>query len=178
MIGNFYITKTTYFLWKTINYQLNRYFEDNKDEITKGLHLYEYFKGFKLDDDAIISYKKVLKQNILKHIQSLLNEFTVFRHIFGTMDYPFLDEEYASAQNLLPILDTKSVPFSQVKKTAVMKPQARFLFIHTDAGEQQAWNMAYPQHFNATPISENIVSVYKIIGLRIQNLTIDEVILD
>lgn len=160
------------------NHQLNRYFEDNKDEITKGLHLYEYFKGFKLDDDAIISYKKVLKQNILKHIQSLLNEFTVFRHIFGTMDYPFLDEEYASAQNLLPILDTKSVPFSQVKKTAVMKPQARFLFIHTDAGEQQAWNMAYPQHFNATPISENIVSVYKIIGLRIQNLTIDEVILD
>jgi hypothetical protein len=59
-----------------------------------------------------------------------------------------------------------------------MKPQARFLFIHTDAGEQQAWNAAYPQHFTTTPISENIVSVYKIVGLRLQTLTVDEVILD
>jgi hypothetical protein len=59
-----------------------------------------------------------------------------------------------------------------------MKPQARFLFIHTDTGEQQAWNATYPQYFTTTPISENIVSVFKIVGLRLQNLTVDEVILD
>jgi hypothetical protein len=108
----------------------------------------------------------------------LLNDFTVFRHIFETKDYPYLDKEYASAKNLLPVLDAKSAPFCQMKKTAVMKPQARFLFIHTDAAEQQSWNAVYPQYFNTTPISENIVSVYKIIGLRLQNLTLDEVVLD
>lgn len=160
------------------NKQLNLYFERNKDVITEDMHLYEYFKGFKLDDDAIIAYKRNLKQNVLVHIGALLNDFTVFRHIFETKDYPYLDKEYASAKNLLPVLDTKSVPFCQIKKTAVIKPQARFLFIHTDAEEQQAWNAAYPQYFNTTPISENIVSVYKIVGLRLQNLTIDEVILD
>ena len=142
------------------------------------MHLYEYFKEFKLDDDAIISYKRKLKQKILVQIEALLKDFTVFRHIFETKDYPYLDKEYASAKNLLPVLDTKSAPFCQIKKTAVMKPQARFLFIHTDPEEQQSWNAAYPQYFNTTPISENIVSVYKIIGLRLQNLTIDEVILD
>lgn len=160
------------------NAQLSDFFEKNKDEITKGMHLYEYFKGFQLDDDSIIAYKRKLKQNVLIHIENLLNGFTVFRHIFETKDYPYLDKEYASAKNLLPILDTKSVPFCQIRKTAVIKPQARFLFIHTDAEEQHAWNATYPQHFNTTPISENIVSVFKIIGLRIQNLTIDEVILD
>lgn len=160
------------------NDQLNRYFEENKDEITKSMHLYEYFKGFRLDDEAIIDYKRQLKQKVLVYIKSLLNEFTIFRHIFETRDYPYLDKEYASAQNLLPILDTKSVPFCQVRKTAIIKPQARFIFIHTDAEELQAWNKAYPQYFNTTPISENIESVYKIIGLRLQNLTIDEVILD
>ena len=160
------------------NNQLNKYFENNRDEITKGMHLYEYFNGFQIDDQAIIKYKRNLKEKILVHIQSLLMDFTVFRHIFETKDYPYLDKEYASAKNLLPALDTKSAPFCQVKKTAVMKPQARFLFIHTDAEEQQAWNATYPQHFNTTPISENIVSVYKIIGLRLQNLTIDEVNLD
>lgn len=160
------------------NNQLNKYFEENKDEITAGMHLYEYFKGFQLDDEAIIAYKRKLKQNILVHIEALLNEFTVFRHIFETRDYPYLDKEYASAKNLLPVLDTKSVPFCQIRRTALIKPQARFLFVHTDAEELHAWNATYPQYFNTTPISDNIVSVYKIIGLRVQNLTVDEVILD
>ena len=160
------------------NSQLSKYFEENRDEITKGMHLYEYFNGFKLNDEAIIAYKRDLKQKILMQIQSLLDDFTVFRHIFETKDYPFLDKEYASARNLLPKLDSKSVPFCQIRSTAVTNPQARFLFIHTDAREEQAWRAAYPQHFNTTPISENIVSVYKIIGMRVQNLTIDEVILD
>ena len=128
--------------------------------------------------NAIIAYKRSLKQRIQVHVQHLLNDFTIFRHIFDTKDYPFLDKEYASAKNLLPLLDTKSVPFCQTKKTAVMKPQARFLFIHTDAEEQQAWNATYPKFFNTTPISENIASVYKILGLRLQNLKIEEVILD
>ena len=160
------------------NSQLNKYFEENKDEITADMHLYEYFKGFQLDDDAIIEYKRKLKQNILVHIENLLNEFTVFRHIFETRDYQYLDKEYASAKNLLPVLDTKSVPFCQIRSSALIKPQARFLFIHTDAEELNAWNDTYPQYFNTTPISESIVSVYKIIGLRVQNLTIDEVLLD
>lgn len=160
------------------NEQLNKYFEENRDEITKGMRLYEYFKGFKLDDEAIIAYKRKLKQNVLVNIKTLLNGFTVFRHIFETKDYPYLDKEYASAKNLLPVLDTKSVPFCQIRRTAIIKPQARFLFIHTDAEELHAWNATYPQYFNTTPISENIVSVYKIVGLRIQNLMIDEVILD
>jgi hypothetical protein len=160
------------------NGQLNKYFEENKEEITKGMHLYEYFNGFRLDDEAIIAYKQKLKQNVLVYVKALLNEFTVFRHIFETRDYPYLDKEYASAKNLLPVLDTKSVPFCQIRRTALIKPQARFLFIHTDAEEIHAWNATYPQYFNSTPISENIVSVYKIVGLRIQNLTIDEVVLD
>ena len=160
------------------NNQLNKYFEENKDEITAGMHLYEYFKGFQLNDEAIIAYKRELKRNILVHIEGLLNEFTIFRHIFETRDYPYLDKEYASATNLFPVLDTKSVPFCQIRRTALIKPQAHFLFIHTDAEELHAWNATYPQHFNTTPISENIVSMYKILGLRVQNLTVDEVILD
>ncbi len=160
------------------NNQLNKYFEENRDTLTEGMHLYEYFKGFKLDDEAIIAYKYDLKQKVLVHVEGLLNDFTVFRHIFEVKDYPYLEKEYASANNLLPVLDTKSAPFCQIRKTAVLKPQARFLFIHTDATEQNAWNTAYPQYFNTMPISENIVSVYKVLGLRVQNLTIEEVILD
>lgn len=157
------------------NDQLHLYFEENKEHITEGMRLYEYFKDFKLSDEAIVKYKRSLKEKILVHIEKLLKNFTIFRHIFGTMDYPFLDKEYASASNLLPLLDSKSVPFSQVRQAAGMQPQARFLFVHTDAEEQQNWNATYPQYFNTTPISVNIESVYKIVGLRLQKLTLEEV---
>jgi hypothetical protein len=160
------------------NKQLNIYFEENKEEITKGMHLYEYFSGFSLDDKGIMEYKQNLKKNILVHIKTLLDNFTVFRHIYATKDYPYLDKEYASASNLLPLLDAKSDPFCQIQRTAVTMPQARFLFIHTDAEEEQAWKATYPQYFNMTPISVNISSVFKILGLRLQALAIDEVILE
>lgn len=160
------------------NSQLNRYFEDNSEVITQGMLLYEYFNGFRLDDDAIIAYKRHLKQSILEHIKSLLDDFTVFRHIFGTRTYPFLDKEYASASHLLPILDTKSDPFCQIRRSAVTMPQARFLFIHTDPAEEQAWKAAYPQYFNMPPLSASIASVFKIVGLRLQTLLPEEVILD
>lgn len=160
------------------NQRLDAYFEESKEEITKDLHLYEFFNGFKLDDDAIIAYKRNIKHQILAHIQSILDDFTVFRHIFEKKDYPYLDKDYVSAKNLLPVLDKKSSPFCQIKTTAVTKPQARFLFIHTDKEEEQSWKAAYPQYFNTAPISENIQSVYKIVGLRLQTLKIDEVILD
>ena len=160
------------------NEKLNVYFEDNKDKITKGMHLYEYFEGYMLDDDAIIKFKRKLKDNVLKQIIALLNNFTIFRHIFAIRDYAFLDKEYASANNLFPTLDSKSDPFCQIKRTAVTTPQARFLFIHTDAEEEQAWKATYPQYFNTTPISEKIVSIYKIVGLRLQSLLPEEVILE
>lgn len=160
------------------NQQLNRYFEENSETITKGMHLYEYFKAFKLNENEIISYKRNLKQKILVHIQSLLKDFTVFRHIFEIRQYPYLDNEYASARNLLPVLDNKSVPFCQIKRTATTAPQARFLFVHIDSEREQAWKSTYPQFFNTTPVSDNISSVFKIIGLRLQTLQIDEVILN
>lgn len=158
------------------NEKLNSYFEENMDKITGGMHLYEYFKEFKLDDQAIIQYKRNLKQKIHVHIKSLLKDFTIFRHIFVTRDYPFLDKEYASAKHLLPVLDSKSVPFCLVQRLVGTKPQARFLFIHTDPEEEPSWKSTYPQYFSTTPISENIESVYKIVGMRMQALRLDEVV--
>ncbi len=160
------------------NEQLTLYFQQNKEIITGNIHLYEYFKDFQLDEKAIANYKETLRENILQHIRRLLDEFTIFRHIFAIRNYPFLDKEYASAKKLLPLLDSKSVPFCLVEKHAGTKLQAHFLFVHTDGGEEQAWREAYPQYFNSTPISENIESVYKIIGVRMQPLSIQEVILD
>lgn len=160
------------------NDTLNKYFEDNKDDITNNMHLYEYFSGYKLNDEAIIEYKRQLKENFLKHISNILGDFKIFRHVFKTTDYLYLDKEYASAENLLPTLDRKSEPFCQIRSNAVTKPQARFLFINTDSEEKRAWQQVYPQYFNTTPISEDIMSEFKIMALRLQPLAADEILLN
>ena len=157
--------------------KLNSYFDANKDDITKGMHLYEYFKGFKLSEEEMVKYKLQLKQNILRYIESLLAGFTIFRHILGIRDYPFLDNDYASAERLLPVLDSKSAPFCLMRKMLGAKAEARFLFIHTDLEEEQAWKATYPQYFSTAPVSDRISSVYKIVGMRMQRLTAEEVML-
>lgn len=159
------------------NATLDKYFKDNKENITGEMHLYEYFNGFHLDDNAIIAYKYQLKQNILRHITSLLDEFSIYRHIFNTVDYPYIDKQYASASNLLPLLDRKSEPFCQIRSNAMTKPQATFLFVKTDSREKNAWQREYPQYFSTTPISEDISSTYKILALRLQPLSVNELLI-
>lgn len=157
---------------------LDRYFDDNAEDITGEIHLYEYFNSYKLDEEAIIAYKHQLKENILRHITTQLSDFTIFRHVFKTRDYPYLDKEYASAQNLLPLLDRKSEPFCQLRSNAITKPQARFLFIRTDAEEKRAWMQEYPRYFNTTPISDDIQSIYKVLALRLQPLAANEILME
>lgn len=159
------------------NNTLDQYFDDNVNNITSTLHLYDYFNGYQLNDEAIIAYKRQLKQIILEHTKKLLSDFTIFRHVFNTVDYAYLDKEYASADNLLPLLDKKSEPFCQIRSNIGVKPQARFLFINTDAQEKSAWKNTYPKYFSTTPISEDISSVYKIISLRLQTFSPNELLI-
>lgn len=160
------------------NQTLDKYFEENVNTITGQMHLYEYFNSYKLDDDTIIEYKRKLKENILKHISNQLSDFTVFRHVLNIKDFPYLDKEYASANNLLPLLDKKSEPFCQLRSNAATKPQARFLFIHTDVQVKHLWEQEYQKYFNTTPISEDIISVYKVLALRLQPLSPNEILME
>lgn len=160
------------------NQTLDKYFEENVNTITGQMHLYEYFNSYKLDDDTIIEYKRKLKENILKHISNQLSDFTVFRHVLNIKDFPYLDKEYASANNLLPLLDKKSEPFCQLRSNAATKPQARFLFIHTDVQVKHLWEQEYQKYFNTTPISEDIISVYKVLALRFQPLSPNEILME
>ena len=157
------------------NDTLNKYFNDNAEEITKDIRLYNYLKDYNLDDEAIVAYKKKLKESILNHLDSRLEDFSACCHVLKVNNYPYLDDKYASAQNLLPLLDQKSEPFCQIRRSATTSAQARFIFINTDANTNPIWQMVYPNHFQAPPISDDIESKFKVLLLRLQPLAIDEV---
>ncbi|MDD5988309.1 MAG: C1 family peptidase [Bacteroidales bacterium] len=157
---------------------LDNYFNGHAEQITGQMHLYEYFNNYKFDDESIIAFKRQLKENILQHVSAALSEFTVFRHVFHSMDYPFLDKEYASAERLLPLLDKKSEPFCQLRSNATTRPQAHFLFVRTDAAERAAWQYEYPRHFSTRPISDDILSAFKMLAIRLQPLATNEILLE
>lgn len=157
---------------------LDNYFNEHAEQITGQMHLYEYFNNYKLDDESIIAFKRQLKENILQHVSAALSDFTVFRHVFHSMDYPFLDKEYASAERLLPLLDKKSEPFCQLRSNATTRPQAHFLFVKTDAAERAAWQYEYPRYFSTRPISDDILSAFKMLAIRLQPLATNEILLE
>ena len=134
--------------------------------------------SYKLDDESIVAFKRQLKENILQHVSAALSDFTVFRHVFHSMDYPFLDKEYASAERLLPLLDKKSEPFCQLRSNATTRPQAHFLFVRTDAAERAAWQYEYPRYFSTRPISDDILSAFKMLAIRLQPLATNEILLE
>ena len=157
---------------------LDNYFNGHAEQITGQMHLYEYFNNYKLDDESIVAFKRQLKENILQHVSAALSDFTVFRHVFHSMDYPFLDKEYASAERLLPLLDKKSEPFCQLRSNATTRPQAHFLFVRTDAAERAAWQYEYPRYFSTRPISDDILSAFKMLAIRLQPLATNEILLE
>ena len=156
------------------NETLDTYFDNNSDAITSNVHLYDYFQGYSLDESGIIQFKKQLKEIILTQLHAQLQSFSILRHILELKRYPYLDHTYASSQNLFPVLDRKSEPFCQIHTNANTAQPARFIFVNITDDAAKQWQQEYPKHFQTTPISESITSVFKILTLRLQPLTLDE----
>ena len=107
------------------------------------MHLYDYFNEYNLNEETIIAYKQKLKSEILSHLGKALEPFTIFRHIFNKIKYPYLDNIYASPERLLPLLEQKSEPFSRIRSNAEMLSMARFLFVNVDEQDRERWNNKY-----------------------------------
>lgn len=151
---------------------LDKFFDEKKNEITGSLRLCEFLENYQLNDLEIIRFKKNIKEQILSIITKQLQDFTILQHILGKKNYPYLDTEYASAQKLFPVLGQKSEIFCQIKSSIDDSPEACFLFVNMDNQDVNLWNNEYPNHFSTKPLSENIISRYKILFLRMQLLSI------
>ena len=148
---------------------LDKYFDDNKDDITSNIHLYEYLNGYKLDNDTIRQYKVKIRNIMIDKLLAGLDNFTVYNHINNKTIYPYLDKEYASIEKLLPLLDAKSDYFLQTQFSSVSAQPtlSRLIFIHTDQqNEKTEWNQNYPKYFQTKPIAENFESVFKLVVVQ------------
>lgn len=158
------------------NDKLDEYFSVHSDDITGGVRLYKLFAKFKLDEESIVEYKKELKEQVLSNIESKLNDFSIFRYAYGIKNYPYLDSEYASAANLMPELNSRSVMFSQLFLGINHAQSARFLFVNPEPDKKLAWEQDVQKYFTAKPTYADICSKYKVMDLRLQPVSAAEVL--
>jgi C1A family cysteine protease len=150
---------------------LNQYFENNKDKITANIHLYEYFNSYSLDEKGIRDFKNKLKKGLIETLFQTLNSFTIYHYISGEKKYDYLDNAYSNISQLLPKMSLKSEPFLQFSPAADSPASSRLLFVHTDAqNERTTWESEYPKYFSLKPLSETMVSKYKLIVVQIKRL--------
>lgn len=154
------------------------YFEKNKFHIAAELKLSEFLTGYVITEEGIQTFKKAIKQSVIESILKLIDDFKVYSHISREKDYPYLDNEYADIDKLLPILDEKSKVFVQLTMESTMESPHKVVFIRTDEQrEKNNWEAKYPHLFFVNPLSENLNSNYKIMVIRVMNLELPQVMI-
>ena len=158
------------------NSVLDKYFEENKEELSKDLYLYEFINGYQVSDDGIRTFKSNMKKAIIDMLFSRLKDFKTYNHISDVTQYAFLDRKYADISKLLPLLDQKSTTFLQKTATAITSEVHKLLLIHTDTqSEDNDLQKIYPTYFQSKPSTENILSPFKIMIVRVKDMNLKDI---
>lgn len=151
---------------------LDRYFEQHKTDIIQQMHLCDFVKDYRLDEDVIMECKRQLKQQLITLLERQYKDFNILEYLLG-QQYPFL-APLPGIDKMLPALETGSDPFIRLK---VNKTNAGALLCNvylpmlTD-GTRQAWESASTSHFVNTPAAYQLASRYKIV--EVQMLVIED----
>jgi hypothetical protein len=163
------ISKNDAFIPLITNDALENYFNEHKDDITKDIHLYELFKDYDISESSIRLFKDRIKSIMISKLLAILDGFSVYKHISGKEQYPFLNREYADIKSLLELLGPRSEIFLHPHLTNISDDQrpSQFIFLHTDTqGEKLDWSKEYRTHFSLPPVPCETVSHLKLIVLQ------------
>lgn len=153
------------------NKMLDTYFEKNKDRIALDIHLSDFLNSYQVSEEGITTFKKNMKNSIIRSLFELINDFKLYSHISGDYTYDYLDKAYVNIPDLLSLLDKKSSVFAQLTTEGKIQPLHQVIFIKTDTQkEKNHWRSIYPESFPLQPLSQSLDSAYKILILKMLNL--------
>jgi C1A family cysteine protease len=163
------ISKNDAFIPLITNEALEQYFNEHKDDITKDIHLYELFKDYEISESSIKQFKDKIKNIMINKLLAKLSDFSIYKHISGEEQYPYLNREYANIKDLLELLNPRSEIFLQPHLSTISDDQrpSQFIFIHTDTQEEKFnWSKEYRKHFSLPPVPCETVSHFRLIVLQ------------
>ncbi len=169
------------FLTLISNDCLDKYFEDNKEQLTKGLELSKMFKDkYNVQEEEVVKFKNELKKKLVAMLFKAIEDFSIFKYVTNTEDYPYVGRDYTDIDALLQQMDYKSTPFVRLNpapaKREGINTHCKMMFLYAEREQdRKTWEDACSRNFNNEPQSHMTDSPFKITLLQLKGVAPDEV---
>jgi hypothetical protein len=160
------------------NRKLDEYFDSQKEKITAGVNLYDYFRSYELSEEYIVRYKQQLTDVVKRLLEKQTASFSILRYVMGDEKYDYIDDSYANLRTLLPALSKRADTFLQFNQLKDKTDCHQTLFIHQETEDEiKVWNHTYPQDFQSKPLSVEIRNKAILVLLRLKGLSLEDITL-
>lgn len=169
------------FLTLISNECLDKYFEDNKEQLTQGLELSKMFKDkYNVQEEEVVKFKNDLKKKLVSMLFKAIEDFSIFKYVTNTEDYPYVGRDYTDIDALLQQMDYKSTPFVRLNPVPAKKEgintHCKMMFLYAEREQdRKTWEDACSRNFNNEPQSHMTDSPFKITLLQLKGVASDEV---
>lgn len=162
-----HIRKPFYSLFS--NEQADRFLSLQSYNYLDGLWLYKRFADYDITDNAIISFKNTLYNDLKEKLSNLSRGFSMYDYIAKTERYNFLPN--TGTDRIFTTIENMSVPFAQGNLHP--HPQ-RILFCFVEAVRQENWQELIGTKYTSLPALANDTSTQKITFIQIQKYELGE----
>ena len=156
------------------NEDLDRFFVERGADMLKDTHLYNFFEGYKVDEDAFSLFHNTLVEHIGDITEQVLQDFSIYKYMSGRERYSYLTNERRQITDFLVEMDEKSEVFMLCNDTIAINP-SKSLYVHIEPNEDLLWQNTYRRAFSIPPVCVNIESRFKIILLRLLDMNLEQI---
>lgn len=157
------------------NATLDVYFDNNKDDVTKNIWLYEHLDDYAIQNDSIIKFRDETIRDILtRGLSDAVSDFSMFKYVTGATSYPYL-QPANSLENTLNQLESKGQPFAENESISTDNIVYKNIYIHTESeNEKKSWSTLYKKFFVDNPVGCAISTPNELVLCQIEVLKVDE----
>lgn len=159
---------------------LDQYFQTKRDAITENMHLYSMFRHeYDVSESQIIKFKNQLKDSLIKILFDEVENFSVYSHVMGDVEYPYVNRDFTDIDDLLKKMDKKSLPFvskvATVASAQAMNTYSKMLYMCANLSEERIrWTELCNNNFQYSPLLIYSESPYKLTLFQLMGMTSSE----
>lgn len=153
------------------NDTLQRYADDNIEEITKDIHIWDFLLTHDVSEVGITQLKVDLKKIVASSIAEELKDFSIFKYITESQKYPFLPPVDL---NTIEKMDSRATVFFACSNSGGALTPYRLLMFNCTTDEEKIWKSKFSRSLSSTPSFCNIVTENKIILFLIQDFSLNQ----
>ena len=153
------------------NETLQTYVDNNIEDITKDIHIWDFLLKHNVSEVGITQLKVNLKQIVTSSIAKELKDFSIFKYIAKIQEYPFLPPVDL---NFIETMDCRSSVFLTYNSNDGALTPYKLLMFNCSDDEGKIWKGKFSKSLSSMPSFCNIVTRNKIILFFIQDLSMDQ----